>query len=319
VAGGVHGPDDDVNRPPLALVEVGASKVLFGTTSWADRSLVQAGTFYPRKTMTARARLGYYASRFPLAEIATTYRFPPTPELAAQWVERTPPGFTFDVRAWSLLTGAPTLPDSLWPDLQDEVRDRSRDNRRLYSAHISPDGLNECWERFAHALRPLRDAGRLGVVVLQYPGWFTPRPEAWAELADASERLPGCRLAVELRSSKWIDGDAFEPTLEWLEERGLAYVCLDGPAAGPKAGPGVAAATSDIAVVRFIGRRQIEGEPWSSPYRYSGEELAGWVPRIRSLAASCSEVHVVMDNCWGSDAVDNAALLADRVRADLDD
>jgi uncharacterized protein YecE (DUF72 family) len=269
--------------------------------------------------MTARARLGHYANRFPLAEIATTYRFPPTPELAAQWVERTPPGFTFDVRAWSLLTGAPTLPDSLWPDLQDQVRDRSRDNRRLYSSHLSPDGLDECWARFAHALRPMREAGKLGLVILQYPGWFSPRPEAWAELAGASERLPGCRLAVELRNPKWVEGDGFEPTLEWLDERGLAYVCVDGPPTGPRAGPNVAAATSDVAVVRFVGRRQVEDDPWSAPYRYGADELGTWTARIRELADTCAEVHILMDNCWGSDAVDNASLLAELVRADLND
>jgi uncharacterized protein YecE (DUF72 family) len=309
------GRDDD----RFAEVEVAGSRVLAGTTSWADRSLVQDGRFYPRKTMTARARLAYYASRFPLAEIATTYRFPPTPDLAAQWAERTPPGFTFDIRAWSLLTGAPTLPDSLWPDLQDQVSDRYRDQRRLYSTHLNPAALDECWDRFAHALRPLADAGKLGVVILQYPSWFSPRPETWGELADAGRRLPGYRIAVELRSPKWTEGDSCEPTLEWLEERGLAYVCIDGPAEGPRAGPGVAAATSDVAVVRFVGRRRVDGEPWSSPYRYQPEELAGWVPRIEALARSCPEVHVVMDNCWGSDAVDNAALLIDLVRSDLND
>ena len=78
-------------------MDTNGSAILFGTTSWADRGLVQSGAFYPRKTMKARERLAYYARRFPLAEIATTYRFPPTLELAAQWAERTPAGFTFDV------------------------------------------------------------------------------------------------------------------------------------------------------------------------------------------------------------------------------
>ena len=55
-------------------------------------------------------RLAYYTSELPLAEITTTYRFPPTPEVSRQWVQRTPPGFVFDVRCWSLLTEAPTLP-----------------------------------------------------------------------------------------------------------------------------------------------------------------------------------------------------------------
>jgi uncharacterized protein YecE (DUF72 family) len=266
--------------------------------------------------MTARARLAYYGSRFPVAEVATTYRFPPTPEVAAQWAERTPPGFTFDIRAWSLFTGAPTLPDSLWPDLQNEVRDRSRDLRRLYPAHLSEAALTECWARFDHALRPLHRAGKLGLVVLQYPGWFSPRSEAWQELGSVQARLPEYRLAVELRSPKWFEGAACEGTLEGLEACGLALVCIDGPAAGPRASPGVAAATADLAVVRFLGRREIEGESWTTPYRYTGAELREWVPRLTQLASSARAVHVLLDNCWGSDAVDNAMELAALLRDD---
>jgi uncharacterized protein YecE (DUF72 family) len=230
--------------------------------------------------------------------------------VAAQWVERTPPGFVFDVRAWSLLSGAPTLPDSLWPDLQDKVRERSRDLRRLYAAHLSPEALDECWARFAYALRPLHAAGRLGVVNLQYPSWFSPRPESWAELASLRSRLPDYRVAVELRSPKWFEDDACEGTLEWLEERGLVLTCVDGPRNGVRATPAVAAATADVAVVRFLGRRMVEGETWTTPYRYSSLELAGWVSRLEQLASSTTEVHVLMDNCWGSDAVDNATELA---------
>jgi uncharacterized protein YecE (DUF72 family) len=310
-----HQLDDDGSRPPLARVETTGGSVLFGTTSWADRSLVSSGAFYPKRSMTARARLAYYASRFPLAEVATTFRFPPTPEVAAQWVERTPPGFTFDVRAWSLFTGAPTLPDSLWPDLQDGVRDRSRDLRRLYATHLTAETLDECWSRFEHAMRPLRTAGRLGVVIFQYPGWFRPRPESWAELALLPGRLPDYRLAVEFRSPKWFEGDACEGTLEWLEERGLSLVCVDGPTSGGRASPGVIAASADVAVVRFIGRRAGNDDPWTTPYRYPTAELGDWVPRLEALASSASEVHVLMDNCWGSDAVDNAAELAELFRA----
>jgi uncharacterized protein YecE (DUF72 family) len=310
----IHRPDDYPSLLQPALVETNGRRVLFGTTSWADRSLVSSGSFYPRRSMTARARLAFYAARFPVAEVATTYRFPPTQEVAAQWVERTPPGFTFDIRAWSLFTGAPTLPDSLWPDLQDQVQDRARDLRRLYPAHLTPEALDECWVRFAHALRPLQAAGKLGAVILQYPGWFTPRPEAWAELAGIAQRLPDCRLAIELRSPKWFEGDACEGTLEWLEDRGLSLVCVDGPPAGARATPIVAAATADLAVVRFIGRRQVDSEPWTTPYRYRDHELAEWVPRLAGLMASTSEVHVLMDNCWGSDAVDNAAQLAHLLR-----
>ncbi|HVA74075.1 MAG TPA: DUF72 domain-containing protein [Acidimicrobiales bacterium] len=311
-ADGTTGHDGSNGEP--GRVAIGGSEVLFGTTSWADKGLVQSGAFYPRKTMTARDRLAFYATRFPMAEIATTYRFPPTPDLARQWVERTPAGFVFDIRAWSLLTGAPTLPDSLWPDLQDQVRDRSRDQRRLYRGHLTPEAVEECWDRFDHALGPLIEAERLGSVILQYPSWFTPRPEAWAELALVAKRLPGVHLAVELRSPKWTEGDACEATLEWLEEHGLAYVCTDGPSAGPRSLPPVAAATSDLAVVRFVGRRLSDTDPWTYPYRYGTDDLSGWLPKLVSLAESAPRVHVIMDNTWGSDAVDNALTLAEMLR-----
>src|SRR5260221_94405 len=99
----------------------------------------------------------------------------PTPELAASWVERTPPGFTMNVKAWSLLTGHPTFPHSLWPDLQGEVPTEHRDKRRLYASHLSPDVLDEAFARFRHALLPLAEAGKLGTVLLQFPRWFTPK------------------------------------------------------------------------------------------------------------------------------------------------
>ncbi|HSS09632.1 MAG TPA: DUF72 domain-containing protein [Acidimicrobiales bacterium] len=303
----------DIGPQVAPVVRAGDSKVRCGTSSWADRSLVRDGDFYPRKTMTARDRLAYYCSQLPLAEIATTYRFPPTPDVARQWVDRTPAGFCFDVRAWSLLTENPTLPDSLWEDLQDRVRPETRHRRRLYAAHLNRDAVDECWGRFEHALRPLRSAGRLGVVILQYPSWFTPKAETRAVLAEARARLPDYRLAVELRSRKWVEGAMCEDTLEWLERHDLAFVCTDGPREGPRAMPEVVAATASVAVVRFVGRRTpVTDDPdsaWPWPYRYRDGELEAWVARVKELALSVGasgEVHLIFDNCWRDDAVGNA-------------
>ena len=309
-------PDLDDPRPGGRPVEIDGSWFLCGTSSWADQGLVRFGEFYPRKTMTARERLAYYCSRLPLAEIATTYRFPPTPDLARQWAARTPDGFCFDVRCWSLLTEAPTLPDSLWEDLQDEVRPETRHRRRLYAAHVSGDALEECWRRFEHALRPLHHAGRLGVVILQYPSWFTPKAETRSALVAARQRLADYRVAVDFRSPKWLLGSVCEDTLEWLEAHDIGFVCTDGPQAGPRAVPQVLAATSDVAVVRFIGRRAIEEDPWPWPYRYSDQELAEAARRVRDLAASTDEVHLIMENCWRGDAVANALTMASFLQAE---
>ena len=96
--------------PPLLL---GEACIRYGACSWSDRSLVKEADWYPKRTMKAAERMAYYAARFPLVLVDSTYRFPPTPDVARQWVERTPEGFTMDVVAWSLLTHNATLPDSL--------------------------------------------------------------------------------------------------------------------------------------------------------------------------------------------------------------
>src|SRR5436305_11365046 len=100
-------------------VRLGDHLVLTGSCSWTDPTLVRESDWYPRRTMTAEERLRFYASRFPLTEIDSTYYAPPAEEQARLWAERTPPGFRFNVKAYSLLTGHPTRPRSLWPDLRE--------------------------------------------------------------------------------------------------------------------------------------------------------------------------------------------------------
>ncbi len=293
-------------------------RILVGTSSWSERSLVHESGWYPRRSMKAAERIAYYAERFDLVEIDATARFPPTPELCRQWVARTPPGFTLDVQAWALLTGAAALPDSLWEDLRDEVRPEFRERRRLYRTHLTGAGLTESWSRFHHALAPLRDAGRLGSVLLRYPHWLRPGATARSLMLEARAMLPDLHLAVELANPRWLEPHQREDTLAFLEDSELGFVCVDTADEVP-----VLATTTDLAMVRFAGRRPTtssedegsaadDGEvtgTWDGTYRYSPEELAAWVPRLRQLAAAAQQVHVLFANAYRDHAVANAAEL----------
>jgi uncharacterized protein YecE (DUF72 family) len=64
--------------------------ILIGTTSWTDKTLVDSGLFYPGAAKTAEARLRYYASRFPIAEVDSSYYGMPSEYNSRLWVERTP-------------------------------------------------------------------------------------------------------------------------------------------------------------------------------------------------------------------------------------
>ena len=82
-------------------------EIRVGTASWTDKTLLESG-WYPPGANTAEERLQHYAAHFPLVEVDSTYYFPPTEQNAKLWVERTPPRFTFNVKAFSLLTQHPT-------------------------------------------------------------------------------------------------------------------------------------------------------------------------------------------------------------------
>ena len=295
------------------VLNIDGARTLIGTCSWTDATLVKETDWYPKKSMKAAERLAYYAARYPIVEVDSTYYFPPTPELAASWVERTPDDFTMNVKAWSLLTGHPTFPHSLWPDLQQEVLPEFRDKRNLYLKHLSAEAVDEAWERFRHALMPLHSSGKLGALLFQYPEWFGPKASNREVVLDAQARLRDFRLCVELRNGRWLAPDECERTLEFLEDNDLPFVCVDEPQGFPSSLPPVVAVTSELAVVRFHGRNT---ETWEMKgisaaerfaYDYAEAELRQWVPKVHELAAGAGEVHLLMNNCYRDYAVNDAA------------
>src|ERR1043166_8704419 len=76
-----------------------------GCASWLDASLLAEGSFYPSPHMTAEERLRWYARFFEAVEVNATYYALPAYDTSRAWVERTPPGFQFAVKAYSLMTG----------------------------------------------------------------------------------------------------------------------------------------------------------------------------------------------------------------------
>jgi uncharacterized protein YecE (DUF72 family) len=300
-------------------------RTLVGTCSWTDRTLVRESGFYPRRSMKADERLRHYASIFPLVQVDAGYYFPPTGEVARQWVERTPPGFTMTVKAYSLFSGCPTRPDSLWPEVADEIPIEHRDKPSVYLSHLPAHAVEVAWELYRQALMPLHSAGRLGTVLLQFPRWFRPSPENRALLAELPGRLPDYDVSVEFRHGSWLGDDERERTLRHLERCGLAYVCVDTAQRSDSSVPPVVAATADIAIVRFCGRSMATWDEdagvtdWAAhfAYRYSEEELAAWIPSLQQLADSARETHVLLSNCYRDDAVVNARQLAELLGAGL--
>jgi len=209
------------------VLRLGRTDVRVGTCSWTDKTLVNDTKWYPKKSMSAAERLAYYAARFPAVEADSTYYRPPSEQLTSGWAERTPPGFRMNVKAYSLMTGHPTKPDTLWPDIRDELAPDAAEKRNVYPHHLPADAVDEVWRRFADSLTPLLETGRLGAVLLQYPVWFTPKRDNRHELSLARQRLGKIPVCVEFRSPRWLEKDDVDRTLQFLSDHDLALVVVD--------------------------------------------------------------------------------------------
>jgi len=291
--------------------------VYVGSCSWTDKTLTKESDWYPRRSMSAEERLRFYAEQFPLVEVDSTYYAPPSERNAALWIERTPAHFTFNVKAYALLTNHPTKPDSLYRDVRDRLPAEQADKRNVYREQLPEELVEEVWQRFRDALMPLHSAGKLGAVLFQFPQWFVIGRKNKDYIVQCAERLSDYRIAVEFRHKTWLEERNREETLSFLEKHQLPYVCVDMPQGFDSSLPPVAATTSsDLAVVRFHGRDPAQ---WTKKnvsaaerfrYDYSQQELSEWVPRIRELASSARETHVLMNNCYRNFAVKSAQQLA---------
>lgn len=291
--------------------------VRVGTSSWADRLLIASG-WYPREVNTPAGRLAYYAERFDLVEVDTTYYAIPTVETTSAWVERTPASFTFDIKAFSLFTGHPTPVSALPPDLRPAgAAGRAGAAERVRRDDLDAATWNRLWERFHEAIAPITAAGKLGVVLLQFPPWFARGDAARRRILATARECAPARVAVELRHGSWFAGEHALETLLFLHDNDLSFGCVDMPQGHESSVPPILAVTAEPAVVRFHGH----STAWATGdkrekfrHAYSDAELRRWADDLDRLADDAEEVHVLLNNCCGDQAPRDAARLAELLR-----
>jgi uncharacterized protein YecE (DUF72 family) len=294
-------------------------RVRVGISSWADAALIEEGSFYPRRSMSAEARLRFYASVFDVVEVNSSYYAIPDVLTVRRWAERTPPGFVFHVKAWALLTGHHPRPQSLPADIRRLLPPGARRTRRgEIDATAFPAGaVDEAIRLFRAALTPLADAGKLGYVLFQLAPWVRFGDVALDYLTGLPARLPGWTVAVEFRDRSWFPEHAAE-TLRALQAAGLAHVVVDAPLT-VNAIPRVVTATAGTAILRLHGRhaegwlRQLRGEEPTVrekyDYLYTEPELRALLPEIEALAREAEEVFVSFNNNNRDYPVRNALML----------
>jgi uncharacterized protein YecE (DUF72 family) len=293
-----------------------SARILVGSCSWTDPTLIACRRFYPPGVSSAEARLRYYAEQFPIVEVDSSYYAPPSARNSELWAARTPAGFVFNVKAYALLTGHPARVERLPAWLREALPAAAQAKKNAYRKDLGEDAVEKLWELHRHALAPLADAGKLGAVLFQFPPWFVSSAANAAYVRELPQRLSGWTLAVEFRGGGWMEPQAAAGTLRLLEEAGLAYVCVDEPQGFRSSTPATVAATAPLAIVRLHGRN---ASTWDAKttvasdrfkYLYPDDELREWVPQVRELARQTQAVHVLFNNNYEDWGMRNALRMA---------
>ena len=276
-------------------------RILVGTSSWADPGFVEK--WYP-PGMPARERLPWYSAQFESVEVNSTFYAIPGAGTVRRWAEATPDGFTFDVKLHRLLSRHSAPVDSLPADLREEARTDGR-GRVL----LEPALEQAVARRTLEEVEPLREAGKLGALLLQLTPAFGPSKRKLDELDGLVEALHPQRLAVELRHRGWVNERNLEATLAWYADHEVAFVGVDAPPGDhvPIMPSLDAVTTEDLAYLRMHGRNAegyLHGKSVAERFGwvYADDELEEIAGRARGLAEEAGEVHVMFNNNRDDDA-----------------
>jgi uncharacterized protein YecE (DUF72 family) len=248
----------------------------YGTSGWAHGDW--AGSVYPAIKTRGFHPLEYLARRVDMVEIDTSFHRPVRPELSQLWLRKVAerPGFLFTAIVSKQFT---------------------------FERELNPAAIRI----FKDGLWPLRNAGKLGALLLRFPWSFRFTKENRDFLIELRRVFHEFPLAAEMRHASWTLDEA----LGTLMDHRIGFCNVDQPRGARATAPG-AIITSPVGYVRLLGRN---GGDWTrddlaADYLYTPQELGLWQDRIERLAAHTSSTFVVAANHVAGKAVVNAMQLA---------
>lgn len=270
-----------------------------GTSGWAYPSGkgTWKGAFYPAGT---KDELAYYAERFDTVEVNSTFYRVQSPQTALSWSRRTPANFLFSIKLFQKFTH---------PELY------------LKKTGLDPWDLGQKdIDEFRAMLDPLAAAGKLGVLLAQFPASFHDEPAAREYVDWMLQTFRDYEMAVELRHKSWGDAGADIDAILARHRAGL--VLIDEPRFASSILQDRSLVTgADPARPGYLRLHGRNGANWWAHeqsedrynYLYSREELTPFVETALEAAQTGRKVFVYMNNHFSAKAVANAAI----IKADL--
>lgn len=246
------------------------------------------GIFYPLPDDRQRGfdELVFYAERFSVVEVNSTFYGQPRANVSLGWVRRTPRDFEFTVKLYQKFTH---------PGM-------TADTSAVSQADV---------DTFKGGVDPLAAAGKLGPILAQFPSSFHRSPEAAGYLEWLLRTFAGYSLAVELRHASW--SDAADETRSLLSAGGGAWVQIDEPKFRSSIRQDLSE-ESHLFYLRLHGRNAATW--WAHDqaedrynYHYSVKELEPIADKVRQARQAGKKAYLLLNNHFSAQAVANATTL----------
>lgn len=264
--------------------------IYVGVTGWGDHdSLYTAG-------VAARDKLQEYGAHFPAVEVDASFYAIQPKQNVEKWVAATPESFQFIVKAYQGMTG-------------HQRGDIPFDSKELM------------FTAFRESLVPFENAGKMAMVLFQFPPWFECKKENVDYIRWCKEKMGDTKVALEFRNQTWFQPAYHDRTLTFMEEEGWIHSICDEPQAGTGSIPTVLHPTDpDNTLIRLHGRnihgwtKPASGQDWREVrylYDYNQAELLEWKENLEKLAPLSKNIYMLFNNNSGGHAAGNAKQMID--------
>jgi len=256
-----------------------------GLTGWGDHPDVYSN--FSRNS----EKLVDYSAHFPVVELdAAFYAIQPERNIR-KWMKETPDTFQFVVKAYQGITGH-------------------------HRGELPFESTDEMFALYRESLKPLIQAGKLSMVLVQFPPWFDCKKENIKYISEVKEQLKDFPLAIEFRHQSWYYPEFKGKTLEYLKNNNWIHSVCDEPQAGEGSIPLVPISTREDHVLLRLHGRNIHG--WRNPgndqkwrevrylYDYTMAELKEIANIAKSLEQQAKNVTIMFNNNSGGHAAKNA-------------
>ena len=266
------------------------------------------GLFYPatrakRDGTSDFDELRFYAAHFDTVEVNTTFYGQPRPEVASDWVRRTPDRFTFSLKLYQKFTHPKMFREAA-------LKSAPGSEGRLLDllAQVTQSDIDD----FRSGIEPIARADKLGALLAQFPASFKASETAREYLAQLLRLLSDYPVAVELRHRSW--SDAFADTMQLLNAFQAAWVQIDEPKFKFSIRQNALPNITGFYYMRFHGRNAAQW--WRHDtrddrynYLYSNEELKEFSETAKAAKALVKKAYLYTNNHFAAKSVVNAVML----------